>query len=122
MAKKRRRGGFNPALAILVALALVGAGFGLGWHFGVQSMRYKGDILLVNEQNQLPATYVPEGLEPVPEPALLPAGLQRHLPDPGDLRGRGADVPRRRGGERQRLHHHQRLSQLRAPEGDFCHH
>ena len=62
MAKKRRRGGFNPALAILVALALVGAGFGLGWHFGVQSMRYKGDILLVNEQNQLPATYVPEGL------------------------------------------------------------
>ena len=62
MAKKRRRGGFNPALAILVALALAGAGFGLGWHFGVQSMRYKGDILLVNEQNQLPATYVPEGL------------------------------------------------------------
>ena len=59
--KKRRRGG-SPALAIIVALALMGASFGLGWHFGVESTRFKGNILLVNETHRLDATYVPEGL------------------------------------------------------------
>ena len=62
MAKKKRRRGMHPAVIILVAVALMGAGFGLGWHFGVESTRYKGNILLVNDQNRLPATYVPEGL------------------------------------------------------------
>ena len=62
MAKKKRRRGMNPLVAVIAAVALLGAGFGLGWHFGVESTRYKGNILLVNEQNRLPATYVPEGL------------------------------------------------------------
>lgn len=49
-------------LACVALLALLGASFGAGWYFGVESTRYKGEILLVNEQNPLPEDYVPEGL------------------------------------------------------------
>ena len=59
--KKRRRGGVRP-LALVIALALLGGTFGLGWHFGVESTRYHGRILLVNAEHRLPADYVPEGL------------------------------------------------------------
>ena len=59
--RKRRRGGVRP-LALVIALALLGGAFALGWHFGVESTRYHGKILLVNAQHRLPADYVPEGL------------------------------------------------------------
>ena len=62
---RRRRRGMGPgrlALCGAVCLALMGGMFGLGWHFGVESTRFKGDILLVNSENRLPADYVPEGL------------------------------------------------------------
>ena len=59
--KKRRRGGIRP-LAVIVALAVLGGAFGLGWYCGVQSTRYRGKILLVNAEHRLPADYVPEGL------------------------------------------------------------
>ena len=62
MAKRKRRRGMSPLVALAVAVALLGAGFALGWHFGADSMRYKGEILLVNEQNRLSPDYVPEGL------------------------------------------------------------
>ena len=64
MRKKKRRGGLrlSPLAAVIVAVALVGASFALGWYFGVQSTRYKGDILLVNDSHRLSADYVPEGL------------------------------------------------------------
>ena len=65
-AKKPRRGAKRPLwqkiVTIAVALALMGGSFGLGWHFGVDSTRYKGGILLVNEDNLLSADYVPEAL------------------------------------------------------------
>ncbi len=50
------------ALCMALALAMLAGAFGLGWHFGVQSTRYRGSILLVNESNRLPEDYVPEGL------------------------------------------------------------
>ena len=59
--KKRRRGGIRP-LALIVALAVLGGVFGLGWYCGVRSTRYHGKILLVNAEHRLPADYVPEGL------------------------------------------------------------
>ena len=59
--KKRRRGGVRP-LALVIALALLGGVFGLGWYCGVQSTRYHGKILLVNADHRLSADYVPEGL------------------------------------------------------------
>ena len=65
MAKKKVKQKKRPVYIALSAIVLVGllAGtFFLGWHFGVESTRYKGNILLVNEANQLPADYVPEGL------------------------------------------------------------
>ena len=65
-AKKPRRGAKRPLwqkiVTIAVALALMGGSFGLGWYFGVDSTRYKGGILLVNEDNLLSADYVPEAL------------------------------------------------------------
>ena len=65
-AKKPRRGAKRPLwqkiVTIAVALALMGGSFGLGWYFGVDSTRYKGGILLVNEDNPLSADYVPEAL------------------------------------------------------------
>ena len=61
--KKKRRGIFlSPVMAVALAVALVAASFGAGWFFGVQSTRYHGRILLVNESHRLPADYVPEGL------------------------------------------------------------
>ena len=62
MKKKKRRRGMHPLVAVIAALALLGAGFGLGWHFGAESLRYHGEILLVNDSHRLPADYVPEGL------------------------------------------------------------
>lgn len=62
--KKRAKGlgSGRIALAALLCLALMGASFALGWHFGVDSNRYRGDILLVNDANRLDENYVPEGL------------------------------------------------------------
>ena len=47
---------------LAIALALLALSFGAGWHFGVQSTKYRGNVLLVNEQNRLASDYVPEGL------------------------------------------------------------
>jgi len=62
--KRRRRGPSRLQIVLSAALCLVlmGASFGLGWHFGVQSTFYTGEILLVNDENRLPPDYVPEGL------------------------------------------------------------
>lgn len=65
MAKKKVKQKKRPAYIALNAIVLAGllaGSFFLGWHFGVESTKYKGDILLVNEDHQLPADYVPEGL------------------------------------------------------------
>ena len=62
MKKKQRRRRVNPLVAVVAAIALIGVGFGLGWHFGVESTRFHGDILLVNGTHRLSADYVPEGL------------------------------------------------------------
>ena len=59
-AAPRRRG--NMALSVVIALVLMAGSFALGWHFGVDSTRYKGTILLVNASHTLPPDYVPEGL------------------------------------------------------------
>ena len=62
---KRRRRGPNAVerLSVLaIVLALLAVSFGAGWHFGVQSTKYRGKVLLVNDQNRLSADYVPEGL------------------------------------------------------------
>ena len=65
MAKKKKRPGLylSPALAAVLAVALMGVSFGAGWFFGVRSTQFHGDILLVNESHRLAADYVPEGLE-----------------------------------------------------------
>ena len=63
--KKKRGLVIGRAQAILAAalvLALMGGAFGLGWHFGVESTYYYGDILLVNNENRLDASYVPADL------------------------------------------------------------
>ena len=60
--RRRRRRRINPIAALIVAVALLGGSFALGWHFGVESTRYHGNILLVNDTHRLPADYVPEGL------------------------------------------------------------
>lgn len=61
--KRRRRRSPVRLVAMAVALvAVLGGTFALGWHFGVESTRYHGDILLVNSEHRLPADYVPEGL------------------------------------------------------------
>ena len=65
VSKKKRGYRFTKNQIILAAVlcaALMGGMFGLGWHFGVESTRYKGEILLVNDKNRLPESYVPEGL------------------------------------------------------------
>ena len=49
-------------MGLLLALALAAGAFQLGWHFGAQSTRFTGNILLVNEAHPLPADYVPEAL------------------------------------------------------------
>ena len=49
-------------LAVVLAVALMGGSFGLGWYFGVDSTKFYGDILLVNSENRLDANYVPPDL------------------------------------------------------------
>ena len=60
-ARRRGKSGIGAA-GILVVLALMAASFAAGWHFGVDSTRYRGTILLVNAEHRLSADYVPEGL------------------------------------------------------------
>ena len=60
--RKRARPLWQKLAAAAAMLALLAGSFALGWHFGVDSTRYKGGILLVNEDNLLSSDYVPEGL------------------------------------------------------------
>ena len=62
MKKKRRSSPAARIAAAIAVLALTAGAFGLGWHFGVESTRYHGSILLVNAEHRLSADYVPEGL------------------------------------------------------------
>lgn len=64
MAKKnvRRPAGGPRILVVAVMVALLAGAFGLGWHFGVESTRFHGKILLVNETHRLSADYVPDEL------------------------------------------------------------
>ena len=50
------------AVTVIAAVVMLAGAFGLGWHFGVESTRFKGDILLVNEAHRLSEDYVPEDL------------------------------------------------------------
>lgn len=58
--KAPRRG--PGALTIVVAVALLAASFGAGWFFGVQSTKFHGKILLVNDTHRLSEDYVPDEL------------------------------------------------------------
>ena len=58
----RRRPRALRLVALVAVVALMAGSFALGWHFGVDSTRYKGGILLVNEENPLSADYVPAAL------------------------------------------------------------
>ena len=64
--RRRKRGiVFSPgqmAAFLLVIVLLLGASFGAGWYFGVQSTYFYGDILLVNSANRLDANYEPADL------------------------------------------------------------
>ena len=62
MNKKRRSSPAARIAAAIAVLALTAGAFALGWHFGVESTRYRGSILLVNAEHRLSADYVPEGL------------------------------------------------------------
>ena len=64
MAKKNvRRPARGPRiLVVAIMVALLAGSFGLGWHFGVESTRFHGKILLVNESHRLDANYVPDEL------------------------------------------------------------
>lgn len=63
MAKKKyRRSKGSILILTAVAVAILAGTFALGWHFGVESTRFRGDILLVNETHRLDADYVPEDL------------------------------------------------------------
>ena len=64
MAKKnvRRSAGGPKVLVVVIMVALLAGAFGLGWHFGVESTRFHGKILLVNESHRLDANYVPDEL------------------------------------------------------------
>ena len=64
MAKKKKQRISTGRIAIFaaVAAALLAGAFGLGWHFGVRSTEYHGNILLVNESHRLDADYVPDEL------------------------------------------------------------
>ena len=54
--------GAKKILTAFLALLVLGGTFGAGWHFGVDSTRYKGKILLVNAENTLSEDYRPEAL------------------------------------------------------------
>ena len=62
--KKRgvRIGRGQMILCGALALLLMTGTFFLGWHFGVESTKYRGSILLVNDAHRLSEDYVPEGL------------------------------------------------------------
>lgn len=61
--RKRRRAPVSlMVLRALIVLLLMAVSFSAGWYFGVDSTRYKGSILLVNEQHPLKQDYVPEAL------------------------------------------------------------
>lgn len=62
--KKKRRGpgAVERISALVIVLAFMAVSFGAGWYFGVRSTKYRGEVLLVNDQNRLPSNYVPEGL------------------------------------------------------------
>lgn len=64
MAKKKKRGPspVERVSVLLIVLAFMAVSFGAGWYFGVRSTKYRGTVLLVNNQNRLPSDYVPEGL------------------------------------------------------------
>lgn len=65
MASKKNARRADPVPKILfvsVMVALLAAAFALGWHFGVESTRFKGNILLVNASHRLSADYVPDEL------------------------------------------------------------
>ncbi|MBR6221774.1 MAG: M15 family metallopeptidase [Clostridia bacterium] len=65
MARKKNARRADPVPKILfvsVMVALLAAAFALGWHFGVESTRFKGNILLVNASHRLSADYVPDEL------------------------------------------------------------
>ena len=70
---KKRRGGIRFPIALTlqrtqlivataVCVALLGGVFGLGWHFGAESNRFHGSILLVNADHRLDPDYVPGDL------------------------------------------------------------
>ena len=59
---KRRGNPAQTAIRIVAAVVMLAGAFGLGWHFGAESNRFKGSILLVNEQNRLREDYVPDEL------------------------------------------------------------
>ena len=61
--KKKRAPRTVERISILaIVLALIALSFGAGWYFGVQSTKYRGDILLVNETHRLSPDYVPDDL------------------------------------------------------------
>lgn len=60
--RKRGLSAGTKILMVVVLLACTSGAFALGWHMGVDSMTYTGDILLVNDSHRLSADYVPEGL------------------------------------------------------------
>ena len=64
MAKKKKQRISTGRIAVFaaVAVALLAGAFGLGWHFGVRSTEYHGNILLVNDAHRLDADYVPDEL------------------------------------------------------------
>ena len=63
MAKKKYRPSTSRyIIAAAVAVAILAGTFALGWHFGVESTRFRGNILLVNEAHRLDADYVPDDL------------------------------------------------------------
>jgi len=60
--RKKRPDNRTKVLMACVLLVCMAGSFALGWFMGVDSTRYKGEILLVNDKNRLSADYVPEGL------------------------------------------------------------
>lgn len=63
--KKKQKARRSPVQVAVAAVAMLGVLVGvffLGWHFGVESTRYKGEILLVNSEHRLSEDYVPEAL------------------------------------------------------------
>jgi len=59
--KKKKRGG-GKVIAAAILVVCMAASFTLGWFMGVDSTKFKGDILLVNSKHKLPRDYIPEGL------------------------------------------------------------